>query len=101
MTSLSSPGRGAIWLWNAQPDDQAVPVGSLVNPELTARVAPGSPLRLLLVEADLWERELNPNLEAPEHNDHHPRRSWLVRTATPIFWLLSLKVNGVTMPWQQ
>ena len=54
---------GAVWLWNAQPDDQAVPVGSVVNPELLARIAPGPPLRLLRIEAELWEKELSPNLK--------------------------------------
>ena len=57
---------GGIWLWNAQPEDQAVPVGCVVKPELLSRIQPGSPLRLLRVEADLWEKELSPKLEAPK-----------------------------------
>ena len=59
---------GGIWLWNAQPEDQAVPVGCVVKPELLSRIQPGSPLRLLRVEADLWERELSPKLEAPKQS---------------------------------
>ena len=59
---------GAVWLWNAQPEDQSVPVGSSVNPELLASITTGSPLRLLRIEHDLWERELSPELEAPEQN---------------------------------
>lgn len=62
---------GAIWLWNAQPEDQAVPVGSVVDPELLARIAPGAPLRLLRIEADLWEKELSPELEALEPEAFH------------------------------
>lgn len=57
---------GAVWLWNAQPEDQAVPVGSVVSPELLAGIAPGAPLRLLRIESQLWENELSPKLEAPE-----------------------------------
>ena len=34
---------GAVWLWNAQPEDQSVPVGSSVNPELLASITTGSP----------------------------------------------------------
>ena len=59
---------GAVWLWNAQPDDQAVAVGSVVSPELLSSIAPGCPLRLLRIEAELWEKELSPKLEAPEEN---------------------------------
>ncbi len=55
---------GAIWLWNAQPAEMPVPVGSMVDSELLALIPPGFPLRLLRIEADLWERELSPALEA-------------------------------------
>ena len=44
MISVSSPlDDGAVWLWNAQPDDQAVPVGSVVNPELPGLHRPRLP----------------------------------------------------------
>ncbi|PTU04154.1 type I secretion system permease/ATPase, partial [Pseudomonas sp. HMWF031] len=57
---------GAIWLWNAQPDAIAVPVGSSVESHQLALIPPGSSLRLLRIDAELWERELNPVLEHPE-----------------------------------
>lgn len=56
---------GAIWLWNAQPADCQLPVGQPVDPELLASVAPGQPLRLLRVDAESWQRELRPPLQAP------------------------------------
>jgi subfamily B ATP-binding cassette protein HlyB/CyaB len=60
---------GAIWLWNAQPSDGAVPVGSVVDPDRLARIPVGDSLRLVRIDADLWERELNPPLQAPEADD--------------------------------
>lgn len=63
------PQDGAIWLWNAQPEDMAVPVGRIVEPSLLAQIAPGSSLRLLRIEADLWERELSPPLQAPDPDE--------------------------------
>ena len=60
---------GAVWLWNAQPSERAVPVGSPVQRDLLSEIPVGSPLRLLRIEADLWQRELSPPLEAPEDTE--------------------------------
>lgn len=60
---------GAVWLWNAQPADVAVPVGSPVDPERLAAIASGSPLRLLRIEADLWQRQISPPLMAPPESE--------------------------------
>ena len=60
---------GAVWLWNAQPDDHAVPLGSVVTSELLDRIAPGFPLRILRIEAELWEKQFSPGLKGPEQNE--------------------------------
>jgi len=57
---------GAIWLWNAQPADRAVPVGSEVTSELLASIPPGVALRILRIDPMLWENELSPALQAAE-----------------------------------
>ncbi len=54
----------AIWLWNAQCEHAALPVGEQVDADLLASLPRGEPLRLLRIDADLWERELNPPLQA-------------------------------------
>lgn len=56
---------GAIWLWNAQPAGFSLPVGQPVDPELLATIPAGEPLRLLRVDAQAWEQELRPPLQAP------------------------------------
>jgi subfamily B ATP-binding cassette protein HlyB/CyaB len=56
---------GAIWLWNAQTQEQSLPVGDRVDAATLASIPPGEPLRLLRVEPGLWEHELNPPLQAP------------------------------------
>jgi len=59
---------GAIWLWNAQPangTDQPLPVGEPADPDRLQAVPLGESLRLLRIEREPWERELNPPLEAP------------------------------------
>jgi ATP-binding cassette, subfamily B, bacterial HlyB/CyaB len=59
------PGDDAIWLWNAQPAQASLPIGEQVDPNLLRELAPGESLRLLRIDAGLWERELNPPLQAP------------------------------------
>jgi ATP-binding cassette subfamily B protein len=60
------PEDGAIWLWNSQPSDGPVPVGQTVDPDRLAAIPPGESLRLLRIQADLWERLLQPDIPAPE-----------------------------------
>jgi ATP-binding cassette subfamily B protein len=55
---------GAIWLWNGQPPEDPLQVGSPVSPERLAEIPPGAPLRLFRIDPQLWEQELNPNLQA-------------------------------------
>ena len=57
---------GAIWLWNAQPHEFPVPVGSTVDPHKLALIPSGFPLRVLRIDAEIWERELNPPLMQPD-----------------------------------
>lgn len=60
------PDDGGVWLWNAQTEQQLLlPVGAPVDEALLASVPEGPSLRLLRVDRDLWDRELNPSLEAP------------------------------------
>ena len=60
------PADGAVWLWNGQPPlGQSVAVGTPVEQQQLSQIAPGHPLRLLRVQADLWEQQLNPALQAP------------------------------------
>jgi subfamily B ATP-binding cassette protein HlyB/CyaB len=56
---------GAIWLWNAQVTGFDLPLGQPVNPEVLAAIPAGFPLRLLRVDAERWQQELRPPLEAP------------------------------------
>ena len=56
---------GAIWLWNAQPTGLSVSVGEPVDPEILSTIPPGSPLRVLRIESDAWEKVLDPVLEEP------------------------------------
>ena len=56
------PSDDAIWLWNAQPPELAVPVGAAVDPELLGQIPAGLALRLLRVDRALWEQQLNPPL---------------------------------------
>ncbi|TCD58128.1 peptidase domain-containing ABC transporter [Synechococcus sp. BS55D] len=57
------PDDGAIWLWNSQPlEGDLVPVGEAVDSGRLAAISEGSPLRLLRVEADHWQRCLEPDL---------------------------------------
>jgi subfamily B ATP-binding cassette protein HlyB/CyaB len=59
------PDDGAVWLWDSQPLEGQVPIGKPVDAELLASIPAGQPLRLLRIEADLWERTLNPPLLEP------------------------------------
>ncbi|QNJ01780.1 ABC transporter transmembrane domain-containing protein [Synechococcus sp. PROS-U-1] len=68
------PDDGAVWLWNGQPSSKVVPIGTPVDPEVLREIPPGESLRLLRVEPDLWERVLNPPLQAPE-NHQQPEAS--------------------------
>ena len=60
------PEDGATWLWNAQLPEAALPLpsGSSVDPAVLAELPPGAPLRLVRVETEAWQRELEPPLEA-------------------------------------
>ena len=60
------PDDDAIWLWDSQPNQQHVFIGSEVDIELLASIPVGEPLRLLRIERQLWEAELNPSLKAPD-----------------------------------
>ena len=60
------PDDDAIWLWDSQPKQQHVLIGSEVDVELLASIPVGEPLRLLRIERQLWEAELNPSLKAPD-----------------------------------
>ena len=61
------PDDGALWFWNAQLPDHSLPTGTAVDPELLASIPPGVALRLLRLEPTLWERALNPPLQAPDN----------------------------------
>ena len=52
---------GAVWLWNAQPEDQSVPVGSSVNPELLASYRPRFPSAPAAHRGGSLGRELSRN----------------------------------------
>lgn len=56
---------GGVWLWNAQPAGLLLPTGEPVDPALLATIPAGEPLRLLRVDAERWEEELRPPLQAP------------------------------------
>ena len=59
------PDDGAVWLWDSQPEGLAVSIGDRVDASLLARIPIGEALRLLRIDAERWEAELNPPLEAP------------------------------------
>ena len=59
------PDDGAVWLWDSQPEGLAVSIGDRVDAALLASIPSGEALRLLRIDADRWEAELNPPLEAP------------------------------------
>ena len=59
------PDDGAVWLWDSQPEGLAVSIGDRVDASLLASIPSGEALRLLRIDADRWEAELNPPLEAP------------------------------------
>ena len=59
------PDDDAVWLWNSQPDDDKVNIGSQVEPGRLSSIPDGMPLRLLRIERDLWTSELSPDLQAP------------------------------------
>ena len=54
------PDDGAVWLWDSQLLEGQVPIGQPVDPERLAAIPAGQPLRLLRIDADLWERTLHP-----------------------------------------
>jgi len=60
------PDDGAVWLWNSQPEDYAVTIGSEVDQDRLASIPDGVPLRLLRIDRDLWTRELSPDLQSPD-----------------------------------
>ena len=59
------PDDGAVWLWDSQPEGLAISIGERVDASLLASIPSGEALRLLRIDADRWEAELNPPLEAP------------------------------------
>ena len=59
------PDDGAVWLWDSQPEGLAMSIGERVDASLLASIPSGEALRLLRIDADRWEAELNPPLEAP------------------------------------
>ena len=59
------PDDGAVWLWDSQPEGLAVSIGERVDASLLASIPSGEALRLLRIDAERWEAELNPPLEAP------------------------------------
>ena len=59
------PDDGAVWLWDSQPEGLAVSIGDRVDASLLASIPSGEALRLLRIDADRWDAELNPPLEAP------------------------------------
>ena len=61
------PDDEGIWFWNAQSPEQAVPTGIQVDPEILASIPSGFALRLLRLDPHLWERALNPPLQAPDN----------------------------------
>ena len=59
------PDDGAVWLWDSQPEGLAVSIGERVDASLLASIPSGEALRLLRIDAERWDAELNPPLEAP------------------------------------
>ena len=59
------PDDGAVWLWDSQPEGLAVSIGDRVDASLLASIPSGEALRLLRIDAERWDAELNPPLEAP------------------------------------
>ena len=59
------PDDGAVWLWDSQPEGLAISIGERVDASLLASIPSGEALRLLRIDAERWEAELNPPLEAP------------------------------------
>ena len=59
------PDDGAVWLWDSQPEGLAMSIGERVDASLLASIPSGEALRLLRIDAERWEAELNPPLEAP------------------------------------
>jgi subfamily B ATP-binding cassette protein HlyB/CyaB len=55
---------GAIWLWNAQPEEEAVGTGTSVEADRLASIPVGQSLRIFRVERSLWDHQLNPPLKA-------------------------------------
>ena len=55
---------GAVWLWNAQPDGEAVLTGASVEADRLRSIPSGQALRLLRVDRTLWDQQLNPPLQA-------------------------------------
>ena len=59
------PDDGAVWLWDSQPEGLAMSIGERVDASLLASIPSGEALRLLRIDAERWDAELNPPLEAP------------------------------------
>ena len=59
------PSDGAVWLWDSQPAGLASSLlGAVVDPAQLEAVPQGTPLRLLRIDASLWEHTMNPSATA-------------------------------------
>ena len=68
LRQLPETANPCVWLWDSLPpeaDAAGIRVGSPVEPEQLAAIPMGLPLRLIRVDAQAWEHELSPPLEAP------------------------------------
>jgi subfamily B ATP-binding cassette protein HlyB/CyaB len=68
LRQLPETARPCVWLWDSIPPEPhagTIQVGEVVDPQQLASIPPNLPLRLLRVDAQAWEHELSPPLEAP------------------------------------
>jgi len=68
LRELPETARPCVWLWDSLPPEPhagTIQVGELVDRRQLALIPPNLPLRLLRVDAQAWEHELSPPLEAP------------------------------------
>ena len=59
------PEETNLYLWNAQPPDFDLPIGSPIDPDLLQTIPTGFPLRLFVVDSERWQNELTPDLTDP------------------------------------
>ena len=68
LRQLPETAQPSLWLWDSLPPEPhaaGIQLGTAVDPERLAQIPAGLPLRLIRVDAQAWERELSPPLEAP------------------------------------